>query len=78
MVIKTMRYNNNLVYTKLRQLSRGNYKLSCSRPLTEVKKLIKLIKGYDPRKEENIFLRSEVLKTLKRWKGDLILGGCAK
>lgn len=68
----------NHVYTLVRDISKGNYQLSCSEPLTQVTNYIDLVINYQPVSEENIFLRSEVLKTLKRWKGDLILGGAKK
>lgn len=68
----------NHVYALVRDISKGNYQLSCSEPLTQVTTFIDLVINYKPTSEENIFLRSEVLKTLKRWKGDLILGQAKK
>jgi hypothetical protein len=65
-------------YQAIKQITQGNYQLSGSLPLTEVKSLIVLIYHYKPTKEERIFLKDRAIEHLKRWKDDLILGGAKK
>jgi len=59
------------IYSKIQEITQGNYSLSCSEPLTEVKTLIVLIYHYEPRKEDNIYLRDRALEQLRKWKKDL-------
>ena len=70
--------NYNTLYSKIKEITQGNYSLSCSEPLTEVKDLLSLIIPYNPLKEENSFLRNRAIEQLKKWERDLILGGCRK
>jgi len=65
-------------HSKIQEITQGNYSLNCSEPLTEVKTLIVLIYHYEPRKEDNIYLRDRALEQLRKWKKDLILGGAKK
>lgn len=65
-------------YKAIKQITQGNYQLRGSLPLTEVKSLIMLIYHYNPTKEERIFLKDRAIEHLKKWKDDLILGGCKK
>jgi len=68
----------NTAHSKIQEITQGNYSLSCSEPLTEVKVLLSLIIPYNPLKEENSFLRNRAIEQLRKWERDLILGGAKR